>query len=156
MSYHEKSAWFCLGSILLVYTPYFAVVFRYPLASLGLFVIAAVVLTAVLSCLQIGYALFGSERRQILSTGTTPQPDELERLIELRAARTAGVVLGVVVLVWSLAAVYMAPAVGFAQQLTIPLGTAMLAIHLLFAGFVLANLVYYGALIVSYRKLASG
>ena len=41
-------------------------------------------------------------------------------------------------------------------QFAIPVTDILMAIHFLFAGFVFANLVYYGSIIVSYRRLANG
>ncbi len=66
MSFHEKSAWACAASIGLVYIPYFVMVFRYPMAALGLIWVSAFVLAALLSAFHIANAI---ATRSIRTTG---------------------------------------------------------------------------------------
>ena len=37
----------------------------------------------------------------------------------------------------------------------IPVFSAMVAVHWLFAGFVIANMAYYGGIVLGYRRIAS-
>lgn len=162
MGFHEKSAWACLLSILAVYVPYFWVVLRHPMA-LGLFVFAAALQAALLVAFHLANAI---ATRSIRRTGDTPPLDELDRIIELRAAKRSGLVLAVAVMTWCLAAMFGAPAVGAAATAAadfaapsgpaVPVLLALTAVHALFAGFVLANLVYYGSIVAGYRRLAHG
>ncbi len=156
MSFHEKSAWACLLSIVVVFVPYFLIVFQYPLA-FGLLVLAVVILCVLLSAFHIVNALV---TRSIRTTGDTPLQDELDRLIELRAAKFSGIVLATVTIVWFFGALFevlaVAGEVAASSQFTISALSALIAIHLLFAGFVLANLAYYGSIVVGYRRLLHG
>ena len=168
MGFHEKSAWACLVAVVLVFVPYFVMVFRYPMAFVGLFVLAVVGLIALLTIFHIVNSLVTASIRK---TGETPPHDELDRTIELRAAKLSGIVLGVVVVVWSIIAMYGAPTIGVleianaaaaggvendASQFAIPVLSALTAIHVLFAGFVAANVAYYGTIVAGYRRLAHG
>jgi hypothetical protein len=168
MGFHEKSAWACLLGILLVFVPYFVVVFRNPMAFLGLFILAVVVLVVILTAFHIVNAIMSPSIRK---TGDVPPHDELDRLIELRAAKTSGVVLGVAVIAWCLLAMFGAPLIGMQEiadakaatgaevtpsQFAIPVANVLFAVHTLFAGFVVANVVYYGSIVVGYRRLANG
>jgi hypothetical protein len=167
MSFHEKSAWACLSSIMLVFAPYHWVVFQYPIAFIGLFPLAVIVLCILLTAFHLVNAL---ATHSIRETGDTPSLDELDRLIEMRAAKLSGIVLSVAVMVWCLFAMFVIPAIGVreltptpmpaavpaATQFLIPVSQALLAIHLLFAGFVIANIAYYGSIIAGYRRLAHG
>lgn len=166
MGYQEKNAWACGCSILVVFTPYFWLVFRYPMAHVALFALAVFGLAAILAGFHIVNALATASIRE---SGDVPPPDELDRMIELRAAKLAGIVLSIVVLSWSIAAMVGVPVQGvisnaaeasqgavtgsaFAIQVT----KAMLWIHLLFAGFVISNVAYYGTIVAGYRRLANG
>jgi hypothetical protein len=40
--------------------------------------------------------------------------------------------------------------------LVVPVILALTAIHTLFAGFVIANIAYYGSIVAGYRRLAHG
>lgn len=168
MSFHEKSAWACLLGILLVFVPYFYVVFQYPLAFVGLFAVAVAALCLFLIVFHTLNAIMSPSIRK---SGDAPKRDELDRMIELQAAKISGIVLGVVVIAWCLLAMLGGPILGIRQiaaakaatdslatpeQFAIPLGSALMAIHTMFAGFVVANLVYYGSLIVGYRRLNHG
>ncbi len=167
MSFHEKSAWVCFVSIGVVFAPYFGVVLRHPMAYVGLFGLAVIGLVVLLTLFHLVNALV---TRSIRRSGEVPSLDELDRMVELRAAKTAGLVLAFVVVVWSLAAMIGIPAAGVSQRVhasatgesasaagfVIPVAHAMTAVHLLFAGFVIANLVYYGRIVVAYRRLARG
>ena len=167
MSFHEKSAWACLVAILLVYVPYFWMVFRFPWAAFGLFVVAAIALAALLTAFHIVNAL---ATRSIRRSGDVPPADELDRLLELKASRLSGMVLAVAVMSWCLAAMFGIPAAGGAAIAATDTGgssptppafvvsamLAMSAIHALFAGFVISNLAYYGGIVAGYRRLAHG
>ena len=164
MSFHEKSAWACLVSIVLVFVPYLAIVLQQPLA-FGLLAAAVIILAVILTAFHIVNAIV---TRSIRETGDTPPHDELDRMIELRASKRAGVVLAVAVMGWCLGAMVLAPALASdalgsgatiapaLSQLRVPVSQALIAIHLLFAGFVIANTVYYGSIVASYRRLAHG
>lgn len=167
MAFHEKSAWVSLLSIVGVFVPYFVVVFQQPMAFASLFVVAVIVLVFLLT----GYHIVNSiVTASIRKRGDIPPQDELDRLIELRAAKISGIVLAAVVICWCMLAAFGAPALGVSvivntsglesstspDQFSIPVFSALTAIHVLFAGFVVSNVVYYGAIITGYRKLAYG
>ena len=168
MSFHEKSAWACLVAIAALFGPYFFVTFTRveplpffadTIAVLGISLILAVALAVV----HIVFALTSAYvRRQ----GALPPPDEREARIELLAAKIAGLVLGMVVLLWCLTAYVgipvntiqelaanQPPAPDF-KQFAVRAQDAMFFVNLLFAGFVLANVVYYAAMVIGYRRSA--
>lgn len=165
MSFHEKSAWACVTGICLVYVPYFVLVFRHPMAALGLMWLSVIGLAALLAAFHIAIAL---ATRSVRATGDTPPVDELDQKIELTASKWASLVLGFAVLTWILVAMYSMPLVGagafessraatgeaLPSTFAIPVFTAMTAVHWLFAGFVVANLAYYGGIVIGYRRLA--
>jgi hypothetical protein len=165
MSFHEKSAWVNLLVITGIFVPYFIFVFQQPLAFLGLLTIAVILQVALLVGFHIINALV---TKSIRKRGETPPPDEMERLVELRAAKFAGFVLAFVVMSWFIIAAFGAPILGVTalvnfgtsaagpDSLSIPLLPILTAIHLLFAGFVLSNIAYYGAIIAGFRKLMYG
>ncbi|MCP4080349.1 MAG: hypothetical protein GY819_08010 [Planctomycetaceae bacterium] len=168
MGFHEKSAWACLLGIVLVFVPYFAVVLRFPMAFAGLFVLVVIIQVVFMVAFHVGNAIMSPSIRK---TGDTPPKDELDQLIELRAAKISGVILGIVVISWCMIAMYGVPALGVHEivlanandgndlppsKFAIPIFDVLLAVHVLFAGFVIANLVYYGTIVVSYRRLANG
>ena len=74
-------------SIVLAFVPYFWIVFRFPMAFVGVFVLAVVVLVALLVAFHVVNAMATASIR---NTGDVPSPDELDRLIELRAAKLSG------------------------------------------------------------------
>lgn len=165
MSFHEKSALACLISICFAYVPYFVLVFRFPMAALGLFWVSAVGLVALLAGFHIVNAI---STRSIRTSGEVPPVDELDQRIELQATKWAGFSLAFVVTSWILVAMYSIPVIGTSmlEQTTttgdgvlpsgyaIPMFAAMTAVHWLFAGFVLANIVYYGGIVFGYRRIA--
>jgi hypothetical protein len=166
MGYQEKNAWACGCSILVVFIPYFWFVLSHPMAYVGLFPIAVFGLVALLIAFHIVNAIATASIR---TSGDVPVPDELDRTIELRAAMLAGIFLSMVVVSWTLAAMLGLPAAGVtniaaaaperavaASDFAIPVTKAMCWVHLLFAGFVIANIAYYGAIVVGYRRLANG
>lgn len=162
MGFHEKSAWASLIAVICAYLPYFFLVAQHPMAALGLFWVAAAGLGVVLAVFHIVNALV---TRSIRLRGDTPPTDELDRLIELKAAKLSGIVLAAAVFCWILFSIYAIPvhlhAAGQAHatdvaQLQVPALTAMTAIHWLFAGWVIANAVYYGAIVAGYRRMALG
>ena len=165
MGFREKSAWACLMGIALVFIPYFVVVFRYPMAFVGLFVLTVIVQVIFMTVFHVVNAIMSNSIRK---TGDSPPRDELDRMVELHAAKFSGVVLGVTVIAWCLIAMYGAPTMAAQEivpddgaelsttQFAIPVVNVLLAVHMLFAGFVMTNLIYYGSIVVSYRRLASG
>ena len=166
MSFHEKSAWACLVGIGVVYIPYFTVVLRFPMAALGLFWLSAIGLVAILVVFHTVNAI---ATKSIRSHGEVPPFDELDQRIELKAAKWAGFVLSVAVVTWILIAMYSAPVIGGSAleqaklagseisplHFSIPMFSAMVAVHWLFAGFVIANVAYYGGIVLGYRRIAS-
>jgi len=166
MGFQERNGWACGCSILVVFTPYFWVVFRYPMVHVGLFAIAVAALVALLVGFHIVNALVTASIR---NSGDAPAPDELDRMIELRAAKLAGMVLAMAVLSWSMATMVGVPVQGVANLVTatgehavtppdfaIQVAKVMCWVHVLFAGFVISNVAYYGSIIVGYRRLADG
>jgi hypothetical protein len=165
MSFHEKSAWACFVSICCLYVPYFFVVFRYPMAALGLIWVSAIALAVLLIVFHIVNAI---ATRSIRTTGEVPPLDELDQKIELTAAKWAGLILALAVVAWILVAMYAIPALGSAaleptsaaardvspSSYTVPMFTAMSAVHWLFAGFVISNIAYYGGIVFGYRRIA--
>ena len=165
MSFHEKSAWACLISILLVFVPYFWYVFQYPVAFVGLFVIAVVVLVALLVGFHVANALLSASIRK---SGDTPPLDERDVKIEMWSAKIAGIVLGFLVMVWCLTGMVGIPLVAAVNaneiasspvgqavsEFTIPAAQALTWVHMMFAAFVVANLTYYLMIIVTYRRSA--
>lgn len=166
MSFHEKSAWACLVGIGVVYVPYFTVVLRFPMAALGLFGVSAIALVAILVVFHTVNAI---ATKSIRSHGESPPVDELDQRIELKAAKWAGFALSIAVLSWITIAMYSAPVISAstAEQgklagneisglnFAIPVFSAMVAVHWLFAGFVIANMAYYGGIVWGYRRIAS-
>ena len=150
MSFHEKSAWACLIAIAAVYVPYFFLVLRFPMAAVGLFWVSAVVLAVLLIAFHIVNAIV---TRSIRTTGRVPPVDELDEKIELHAAKWAGLILGAGILTWVIVAMSSMLALG-TEMRTVPMFMAMSAVQWLFAVFVLANAVYYGAIVFRYRSLA--
>jgi hypothetical protein len=87
----------------------------------------------------------------------------------LKAAKWAGFVLSIAVLTWIMIAMYSATVIGggVAEQaklarneisnlnFAIPVFSAMVAIHWLFAAFVNANVAYFGGIVLGYRRIAS-
>lgn len=166
MGFREKNAGICGLSILMVFTPYFWFVFPYPMAHVALFSIAVFCLVAILVGFHIVNAVATPSIRK---SGDVPVADELDRFIEFRAAKSAGIVLAVAVLSWSIAAMVGVPIQGVAKvvasqsenpvselDFAIPVIKAMRWVHLLFAGFVLSNLVYYAKIVIGYRRLSNG
>lgn len=160
MNYHEKSAWICTICLLAVYVPYFVVVAMYPAAYIVLFVAA----TVFLALLMGGFhAVLAITNPKVLKSGDTPDLDEMDRLIELKASKFAGIVTGVLVIVWTLNAFILIPANALPSAnvtdpgsavASISVARALVAVHVLFLGIVIANLVYYVSIIVGYRRLA--
>jgi hypothetical protein len=165
MSFHEKSAWACLVSIGLIYSPYFATVLRAPMAGLGLFWVAMFGMIALLTIFHVANAL---SSRSLRTSGKLPPADELDQRIELRAAKWAGFVLAFALVTWILLAMYGMPILGTmgidatqvstdgspAADFTIPVVDAMRAVHWLFAGFVFSQMMYYAGIVIGYRRMA--
>ena len=167
MGFREKNAWFCGLSILVVFMPYFYFVLHYPMAQVAFFLIAVISLVLMLSGF---HAINAIATKSIGDSGDVSHLDELDKVIELRASKWAGIVLGVAVLLWSLAAMIGVPIEGVSSvvalqqteasandsDFSIPGANAMFWIHLLFGGFVLSNLVYYGKIVAGYRRISNG
>jgi hypothetical protein len=166
MGYQERSAWACGCSIFVIFIPYFWFVFRNPMAYVALLAIAVVGLVALLIAFHIVNAIATASIRK---SGDVPAPDELDLAIELRAAKLAGMILSIVVVSWTIAAMLGLPAEGVANiaaaapesavtasDFAIHVTNAMCWVHLLFAGFVLSNVAYYAAIVVGHRRLANG
>lgn len=163
MSFHEKSAWACLLVIALVYVPYFAFVLQFPMAGLGLIWVSTV---GVVVLLSVFHAVNALASRAMRRSGPPPF-DEMDRTIELNAAKWAGFILAFAVVSWVLVAMFLLPMIGSGAMreakatgvdvsdanFTVPVLTAMTAVHYLFAGFVFANLVYYGGIVFGYRRM---
>lgn len=154
--------------IALVFILYFVVVFRYPMAFVGLFVLTVIVQVIFMIVCHVVTAITPNSIRKI---GDSPPRYELDRMVELHAAKFSGVVLGVGVIARCLIAMYGAPALGVQEivlakaddgaelsttQFAIPVVNVLLPVHMLFAGFVMTNLLYYGSIVVSYRRLTNG
>lgn len=166
MGYQERNAWACGCSILVVFTTYFWLVFGDPMAHVGFFAIAVAAQVALL----VGFHLVNAiATASIRKSSDVPEPDELDRIIELRAAKLAGIILATVVLSWSMAAMVGVPAQSVANiaaaatenEVTatvsaIHVTKVMFWVHFLFAGFVVSNVAYYGSIIAGYRRLADG
>ncbi|MDP1798824.1 MAG: hypothetical protein Q8K78_15120 [Planctomycetaceae bacterium] len=165
MSFHEKSAWVCLVSILCVYLPYFSLVCVFPMAALGLFWVAVAGLVVLLTVFHVVIAV---ATRSVRTTGGLPPVDELDEKIELKATKWASLILAFAVFTWVLVAMYSAPVIAHeafeqakildpeaaAIPFAVPVFTAMAAIQWLFAGCVFANVIYYGGIVIGYRSLA--
>ena len=165
MSYHEKSAWITLVPILLVFVPYFSLVYLIPPVALPALIVAVVSLVVLLAILHTILAL---SMRRVWQTGDEPPRDEMEKRFDQTALKIAGYFLSVVVLLWCLNVLVGIPILAIRglsmtnqnvvqvdlSQLSIPAVHALNAVQLLFAGFVLANVVYYVSLIVCYRRVA--
>ena len=106
--------------------------------------------------------------KAIRKTGDVPPHDELDRIIELKAAKLSGTVLAVAVIAWCIAATTgvlggseIANNVALNEPITeskmmVSVLVVLTAVHMLFAGFVIANIAYYGSIVVGYRSLARG
>lgn len=168
MGFQEKSAWACLAGISLVFVPYFIFVFQYPMAFFGLFVLAVIVQVIFMTVFHAVNAIVSPSIRK---SGDALPKDELDRMIEQRAAKWSGLILGIVVISWCILVMYGAPLLGVHEMglsnasdgtellpssFAIPVSDVLLAVHVLFAGFVIANLIYYTTIVISYRRLADG
>jgi hypothetical protein len=166
MGFREKNAWVCGLSILLVFTPYFCFVLPHPMAHVALFVVAVFCLSAMLVGFHIVNAIATPTIRK---SGDVPAADELDQFIELRAAKLAAIVLALVVLTWTIGAMVGVPIQGVSNvvasqsqnplnnsRFTMPVSEALFWVHLLFAGFVLSNIVYYARIVIEYRRLSNG
>ncbi|MGI9519302.1 MAG: hypothetical protein ACR2NP_19785 [Pirellulaceae bacterium] len=151
MGFHEKSAWVCLLCILVVYVPYFWLVFSVPHVAVSIvaFVGATIVLALLMSLFQVMVAL---STRRVWTTGDVPPPDERELIIELKASKIAGIVMGCAVIIWCMLA--MVGIAGVSDDGEVSHRIAVLGCQSMFAAFVFANVVYYASLILGYRRSA--
>ena len=164
MAFHYKSAWIEMVATLAAFIPYFVVVFRNPLAFPGMFIAAVIFQVLLLVAFHVVNALATAAIRK---RGQTPERDEMERQIDLQAGQVSGVALSVIIVIWCGSALFGvlaqlgsgatgAEPLSSSAALMIPALTALTAIQVLFAGFVLSNLIYYGSIILSYRRLTHG
>ena len=145
LSFREKSLWASLIAILVVFSPYFAINFSHLLTgdpeisdtfvAIGTFVAAVLFLVVIMVVLHILIAL--STRYE--------DEDERDRFIELTATRNAHWVLSVGV--WVTLAAPGASAIGWLP----PMSTLLFA-HLIFAAFVLAEVVGIVSQLIQYRR----
>lgn len=161
MTFYEKNAWFCFFALLIVYVPYFAYSFVDPSASFPLYFAAVAMLMIVLALFHAANAVFSPRSRK---TGPNPPKDERDAGIEINSAKFAGIVLSVVVTFWIFAALIgLAALISHAMPLRaepmknlasvkIPVIPVLIGFHVLFAGFVVANLAYYASIIRGYRR----
>ena len=164
MTFYEKNAWFCFFALLIVYVPYFVFSFMDPAISFPLYFAAVAMLIVVL---VLFHAVNAVSSPRIRKTGSSPPKDERDAGIEINSAKFAGIVLSVVVTFWSLAAlVGLAALISHSMPLQaepmknlgsvkIPVMPVLLGFHVLFAGFVVANLCYYASIIYGYRRYLS-
>jgi hypothetical protein len=135
------------------------------MAALGLIWVSVIGLIALLVGFHLVIAI---ATRSIRTTGDVPPVDELDEKIELTAAKWASIILAFAVVAWIFVAMYSMPVIGGGvfertkatggevspSDFAIPVFTAMAAVHWLFAGFVFANVAYYGGIVIGYRRLA--
>ena len=103
MGCQERYAWACVCSILVVFTIYFWFVLNSPMAHAALFPIAVAASVALLIGFQIVNSIVNSSIR---NSGNVPLPDELDRIIELRASKLAGIFLAKAVMAWGIVAMF--------------------------------------------------
>jgi hypothetical protein len=161
MGFQERNAWACLVINGLIFGPYFFRVWREPELYLGHFIGALISLCILLVGFQIANALLTPEIRK---TGDPPRPDERDRGIEWRAAKASGLVLGFCVVGWLVSTMVGLQMVGTrylpgsevtsSSPVTWQFSAKMIlqSTHMLFAGFVFSNLVYYAAIVWGYRR----
>ncbi|MDG2182623.1 MAG: hypothetical protein P8L78_13100 [Mariniblastus sp.] len=167
MGFREKNAWFCFVAIFVVFAPYFYFSLQYPVEHVSVFFIAVIGLVILLS---VFHAINAIATKSIRESRDAPQADELDAVIELRASKGSGVILMALVLIWCLVAMWSVPVEAVSNTViqqegsaspdelgfAITSAEALLWINLLFAGFVVSNLTYYGKMIASYRGLSNG
>lgn len=160
MSYQEKNAWACISAIAATFIPYFSIVFREPMAFPGLFLLAVAGLVTFLVAFHVVNAI---STVSIRKADDALKADESDQGIELRAAKFSGTVLATAVILWFIAAMFGARAFGIESVggdlksyagTVIPISQIVLWGHILFAGLVVANIMYYAKIISGYRKLA--
>lgn len=160
MTLHEKSAWVSVGAIVLLYIPYFMQVNAYPMASLYLFWVVGIGMAVIMVLFHtIDAVVHVVQKRE----GALQLVDELDRAIEHNAMAISGILLAVVVVIWVMVMMYALPVFGSSVVETTsdsmnayvawPIDQVMRAIQWLFAGFVMANLVFYGVVIAQYRSM---
>ncbi|MDB4371110.1 hypothetical protein N9Z44_03315 [Mariniblastus sp.] len=154
-------------AIFVVFAPYFYFSLQYPIEHVSVFFIAVIALVILLS---VFHTINAIATKSIREARDAPQADELDAVIELRASKGSGVILMALVLVWCLVAMWSVPVEAVSNTViqqedsastdelgfAITSAEALLWINLLFAGFVVSNLTYYGKRIASYRGLSNG
>jgi len=133
LTFQEKSLWLMLGSLLVAFGLYFAFALQQPTAGvtsglIGLF-IAAVVLLIVVQV--VGHVLIAIVDRR-------SQADERDRMIELKGGRIGAFVLAT--------AVFAALCVGVFSE------GNFVFVHVLLAGWVLAQVSEIGSRLYLYRR----
>jgi len=160
MSIHEKSAWVSIVAILGLYIPYFMVVDVHPLQGLYRFWVVGIGMAVIMGVFRAVDAIVQVVQQR---AGTMVVVDELDRLIQYKAALLSGVILACVVVIWVIGMMYVLPlhattmvettSDGVYSHAAWPITDVMRTVHWLFAGFVATNLLYYVAIIVQYRSM---
>lgn len=163
MTIHEKSAWVSIIAIVVLYVPYFMAVHTNPMESIARFWILGVGMAVIMGVFHTIDAIVSV----LLHRGETMGIiDELDRVIQQQAAMYAGSTLAFIVVIWVIVMMYILPIMGRTvieqtSDMNVPyiawsIEQVMRAVQWLFAGFVLANIVYYAVVIVRYRSVLSG
>lgn len=160
MAIHERSAWGSIGAILVLYIPYFIEVNAHPMESLYRFWMVGIGMAVIMGVFHLIDTIV-----HVVQTRRIPLQilDELDRTIQYKAMMVSGGVLAFALVIWVIVMMYALPILGATVIETTservntyvawPIDHVMRAIQWLFAGFVLANLVFYLAVIVQYRGL---
>jgi hypothetical protein len=160
MTIHERSAWISIGAILMLYIPYFIDVNAQPMVSLYRFWGVGIGMAVIMALFHAIDAVMHVVQKR---GGAIQLVDELDRAIQHNAMAISGILLAVVVVVWVIVMMYALPLFGSSVVETTsdyvnayvawPIDQVMRAIQWLFAGFVMANLVFYGVVIAQYRSM---
>lgn len=159
MTIHERSAWVSIGAMLVLYIPYFMEVQTNPMQGLVLFWVVGVGMAIIL---VIFHTIDAIMHVVLKRSGSLTLVDEFDQTIQRHAAMIAGGLLAVVVMSWIIVMMYLLPLFGSSVVDTSnyasiyvawPIEYMMRAVHWLFAGFVLSNIVYYAVVIYHYRSL---
>lgn len=160
MTIHEKSAWASVVAILVLYIPYFSAVNAQPMEGVYRFWGVTIGMAVIMGVFHAIDAIVHVIRHR---THVVTLVDELDQAIQRDAAMVAGGVLAGVVVCWVIGMMYALPlsavtvtettSDGIRTYVAWSVDDIMRAIHWLFAGFVMANLVYYFVMIVRYRSM---
>lgn len=160
MAIHERSAWVSIGAILALYIPYFMDVNAHPMESLYRFWGVGIGIAVIMALFHTIDAIIHVIQKR---SDAMQLVDELDQAIHHNATAVSGGLLAVVVVAWVIGMMYALPVLGVSVVETTSEGIdtyiawsipqMMRAVQWLFAGFVLSNLVFYGMVIVQYRRL---